>query len=96
MFDEIEDVFPEHSLFDKPKPGNTEKKAWINNLLESNKVPAFWLSNRVHHIDSAFLRRFDYVLEMPAPTNRMREQIFINYLNDVPVNERKYSARPFY
>jgi len=87
MFDEIEDVFPETNMFGKPAPGNTEKKAWINRLLESNKVPAFWLSNRVDQIDPAFLRRFDYVLEMPSPTNRMRKQIFARYLDDVSVSE---------
>jgi len=87
MFDEIEDVFPESNMFGKPEPGNTEKKAWINRLLESNAVPAFWLSNRVYQIDPAFLRRFDYVLEMPAPTNRMREHIFAGYLGDVSVSD---------
>jgi len=87
MFDEIEDVFPEVNLLRESKPGNTEKKAWINSLLESNKVPAFWLSNKVEQIDPAFLRRFDYVMEMPAPTNRMREQIFANYLDGVSVSE---------
>jgi len=86
MFDEIEDVFPEMNRFGKPEPGNTEKKAWINRLLESNTVPAFWLSNKVCHIDPAFLRRFDYVLEMPSPTKRMREQIFTTYLEGVPVS----------
>jgi len=87
MFDEIEDVFPESNMFGKPEPGNTEKKAWINRLLESNAVPAFWLSNRVYQIDPAFLRRFDYVLEMPAPTRRMREHIFSAYLDGVSVSE---------
>ncbi|MDQ6959680.1 MAG: ATP-binding protein [Mariprofundaceae bacterium] len=88
MFDEIEDVFPESSMFDKPKPGNTEKKAWINRLLESNQVPAFWLSNKVRHIDPAFLRRFDYVLKMPKPTSRMRKQMFARYLGKLPVSEQ--------
>jgi len=95
MFDEIEDVFPETNMFGKPEPGNTEKKAWINRLLESNAVPAFWLSNRVYQIDPAFLRRFDYVLEMPSPTRPMREQIFADYLGGVPVSEswlKKMSA----
>ncbi|MDQ7010406.1 MAG: ATP-binding protein, partial [Mariprofundaceae bacterium] len=87
LFDEIEDVFPESILFGKPSPGSTEKKAWINRLLESNQVPAFWLSNKVHHIDPAFLRRFDYVLEMPAPTSRMRRQMFMRYLGKLPVSE---------
>jgi len=87
MFDEIEDVFPESSRFEKPRPGNTEKKAWINRLLETNQVPAFWLSNRVEQIDPAFLRRFDYVLKMPKPTSRMRKQMFTRYLGNLPVSE---------
>jgi len=87
MFDEIEDVFPESSDSNKPKPGNTEKKAWINRLLESNQVPAFWLSNKVRQIDPAFLRRFDYVLKMPKPTSRMRKQMFTRYLGNLPVSE---------
>jgi len=87
LFDEIEDVFPESNLFGKPSPGSTEKKAWINRLLETNQVPAFWLSNKVRHIDPAFLRRFDYVLEMPNPTMRMRRQMFTRYLGDLPVSE---------
>jgi len=95
MFDEIEDVFPESNMFGKPEPGNTETKAWINRLLESNAVPAFWLSNRVSQIDPAFLRRFDYVLEMPSPTRPMREQIFADYLGGVSVSDswlKKMSA----
>ena len=62
IFDEIEDVFNgsfmERSVAQK-------NKAWTNQLLENNNVPMIWLSNSVHSIDSAFLRRFDFVFEMP-------------------------------
>ena len=62
IFDEIEDVFNgsfmERSVAQK-------NKAWTNQLLENNNVPMIWLSNSVHSIDLAFLRRFDFVFEMP-------------------------------
>ena len=62
IFDEIEDVFNgsfmERSVAQK-------NKAWTNQLLENNNLPMIWLSNSVHSIDAAFLRRFDFVFEMP-------------------------------
>ena len=62
IFDEIEDVFGgsflERSVVQK-------NKAWTNQLLENNNVPMIWLSNSVSGIDPAFLRRFDFILEMP-------------------------------
>ena len=62
IFDEIEDVFRarffERSVAQK-------NKAWMNQLLENNNVPMIWLSNSVLGIDPAFLRRFDFILEMP-------------------------------
>lgn len=62
IFDEIEDVFNgsfmERSVAQK-------NKAWTNQLLENNNVPMIWLSNSVSGIDPAFLRRFDFVFEMP-------------------------------
>ena len=62
IFDEIEDVF-NGSLVDRSVA--QKNKAWTNQLLENNNVPMIWLSNSVHSIDTAFLRRFDFVFEMP-------------------------------
>ena len=62
IFDEIEDVF-QGGFFTRSVA--QENKAWMNNLLENNSVPIIWLSNSVHEIDPAFLRRFDLILEMP-------------------------------
>ena len=62
IFDEIEDVF-NGSLMDRSVA--QKNKAWTNQLLENNNVPMIWLSNSVHSIDAAFLRRFDFVFEMP-------------------------------
>ena len=62
IFDEIEDVF-NGSLMERSVA--QKNKAWTNQLLESNNVPMIWLSNSVSGIDPAFLRRFDFILEMP-------------------------------
>ena len=73
IFDEIEDVFAS-SLFDRSVA--QKNKAWINQLLENNVVPMIWLSNSVHGVDEAFLRRFDFILEMPElPTQNKAELI---------------------
>ena len=58
LFDEVESVFGREHY---PGPGAAlERKAWINRILETNPVPAIWISNSVD-IDGAFLRRFDAV-----------------------------------
>lgn len=62
IFDEIEDVF-NGSLIERSVA--QKNKAWTNQLLENNNVPMIWLSNSVSGIDPAFLRRFDFILEMP-------------------------------
>ena len=62
IFDEIEDVF-RGSFFGQSVA--QQNKAWMNQLLENNNVPMIWLSNSVFGIDPAFLRRFDFILEMP-------------------------------
>ena len=50
-------------------------KSWTNRILENNKVPAIWISNRVAQIDPAFLRRFDLILEVPIPPPGVRQQM---------------------
>jgi SpoVK/Ycf46/Vps4 family AAA+-type ATPase len=84
LFDEIEDVFPTPGQ--KPE-GKGLDKAWVNRLLETNSVPAFWLSNRIWQIDSAHLRRFDYVLELRPPPRSIRQRILASKLRGMPVAE---------
>jgi len=88
VFDEVEDVFPdEFSLF-----GNTssegKRKAWINQQLEENPVPAIWISNNIEQIDHAFIRRFDFVLELDQPPKKVREKILNKYLADLPISQQ--------
>lgn len=78
LFDEIEDVFPDNNfalLFGGDEQGNTAGKAWINRTMERNPVPALWISNRIHQIDPAYLRRFDYSVQFPTPPLAVRHTI---------------------
>lgn len=77
LFDEAEDVFYEDrfEIFGLHTSAHRHGKAWFNQLLENNPVPTIWLSNRVYGLDSAHLRRFLYVLEIPRPPRAVRRSI---------------------
>lgn len=90
LFDEIEDVFRE-----SPQPAAAQnprnaagKKAWINQTLETNPVPAFWLTNDVEPMDPAIIRRFDYVMELGNPPRNVRQTIIQRYFGQAPVREQ--------
>lgn len=75
VLDEAEDIFQNH--YDSPWAqllGNraTEGKGWTNQLLESNKHPVIWISNKISHLDPAYLRRFAYVMEFQTPPRAQR------------------------
>lgn len=87
LFDEAEDVF-EYNMIPwlGINPGQKgHGKAWINQLLENNPVPTLWLSNRTEGIDSAHLRRFLYVLEVPRPPRSARRNILARELGPAGV-----------
>lgn len=76
LFDEVEDVFDTASrdaLFGQSTAKG--KKAWINRALESNPLPALWLTNSISDIEPAYLRRFDMIVEVPVPPRRRRQKI---------------------
>ena len=75
VFDEMEDVFDDHEVTIGRKSTAQRRKAWLNRMLEGNRVPALWISNSRHGFDPAFIRRFDLVLELPIPPRRQRERI---------------------
>ena len=72
-FDEVEDVFGSRgsSHYD----AGVDNKSWVNRMLEENTVPTIWITNSVHGLDNAFIRRFDMVIELPVPPKPQREQI---------------------
>lgn len=101
LVDEIEDIFPEtpHSYdFDGDSRRASPGKMFINRVLETNPVPAIWVSNVVEHIDKAYLRRFDYSYEMTMPPPSVRRMILKKYLNrfkiDPPILD-KLAQREF-
>jgi len=75
VFDEVEDVFNDGDGFLASKSTAQNRKAWINRILEENAVPTLWLSNSIHGLDRAFIRRFDMVFELPVPPKAQRQQI---------------------
>ncbi|MFA6700086.1 MAG: ATP-binding protein [Thiomicrospira sp.] len=88
MFDEVEDVFPTDnlfSLFGSSRQRSSNSKAWINQLLETNPVPTFWVSNAVRQIDAAYLRRFDIVIELSNPPRSVRRGILTDLFAHLPV-----------
>ena len=70
VFDEIEDVFPFDLgalLFGMSSSETRPAKGGLTRALEHNPIPTIWIANHVHHIDPAYLRRFDYSVEFPVP-----------------------------
>ena len=80
LFDEIEDVFHSGVSYKLDLDfgyGETTRhsKAWFNQRLEQNRTPTLWVTNSLHNIHSALMRRFDMVIEMPVPPRRQRRKI---------------------
>ena len=89
LFDEIEDVFALNLpgfLF--PRRGEPlGGKAWTNQMLEENPVPAIWITNSPRHLDPAYLRRFDYAIEVRHPPRSVRRQLLANACTDLNVSD---------
>lgn len=89
LFDEIEDVFNNAESAKSPQHRNAAgKKAWMNQLLENNPVPTFWLSNAISVIDNSILRRFDLVLHLGYPGRQARADIMRQYFQSQNVSDQ--------
>jgi SpoVK/Ycf46/Vps4 family AAA+-type ATPase len=89
LFDEVEDVFPwEDRAFFGTMGNVSESKAAMNRLMDENVVPAIWVCNHADHIDSAYLRRFDFVLELRTPNRAARRRILDKYLVGTQTSDR--------
>ncbi|WP_018873870.1 AAA family ATPase [Thioalkalivibrio sp. ALJ16] len=89
LFDEIEDVFDARNGWMRvgsrgDRPGG---KAWTNQMLEANATPAIWITNHVGQIDRAYLRRFDYTLELRQPPRSVRRSLLEHTRGDLPVSD---------
>lgn len=76
MFDEIEDVINDEEAL---------PKGWMNQLLENNPKPALWVSNSVHWLDPAYLRRFDMIIEVKPHHGEQAKAHYCQLLNELPV-----------
>ncbi len=66
LYDEVEDIL-------NCEKGRFKNKAFFNETLESNPVPTIWITNNVHSIDSAVVRRFDFAIAMNTPKKGVRK-----------------------
>ena len=77
VFDEAQDVFKgenqQFPFFNLQVVGSG--KGWMNKMLEENITPTFWLTNSVEQMDPAFIRRFDFAIEVPIPPRAQRTKI---------------------
>lgn len=83
LFDEAEDVWAKGN----GSRGDDQKssaKAVINRLIETAPVPVIWISNSVWQIDTAFLRRFDAIVEVVSPPLRSKALILERALPNLP------------
>jgi SpoVK/Ycf46/Vps4 family AAA+-type ATPase len=98
LFDEVEDVFPPataqligalsgNSHDDDERGPAVSGKAWVNQTLENNPVPTMWVCNNIRQIDPAYLRRFQYHLELRNPPAHVRENIVRKHLSGIDVSE---------
>ena len=98
LFDEVEDVFPpispdaaqwlaRHDNGDGAASASVSGKAWVNQILETNRVPVIWITNRIEQIDPAFRRRFQYHLELKSPPPGAREALVRRALEGAAVSE---------
>ena len=95
LFDEIEDVVHNYRNPFIEASQRGRQKAWINNLLENNPIPTFWVCNEVQSFDPAFIRRFDYLLEIQKPRYETRQKIIDRYLKSLPVS-RQFRERLYH
>ena len=98
LFDEVEDVFPQASAQllsalaasshdDDERSPAVSGKAWVNQTLENNPVPTLWICNNIRQIDPAYLRRFQYHVELLNPPAHVRENIVRKHLEGIDVSE---------
>ena len=90
FFDEIEDVFRPREDSPRSQRNNVSgQKAWVNKMLEENSVPAFWVTNHLHILDEAFVRRFDFVLQLDNPPRSVRRRMLEANLADLAVDKAR-------
>ena len=74
VFDELEDLFNDSdSIFGHSAA--QRHKGRMTRLLEENVSPTLWISNSIDCLDSAFVRRFDLIIELPIAPYEQRAKM---------------------
>ncbi|PSF05505.1 hypothetical protein C7H09_14475 [Marinobacter fuscus] len=76
LFDEMEDAF---------RKADDLAKGWFNQMLEENRAPVIWISNNIRAVDPAFLRRFDFIVEIEASGTAREADKLQRTLSGLPV-----------
>lgn len=77
LFDEMEDAF---------RKSDQLAKGWFNQLLEDNQAPVIWISNDIRQVDPAFLRRFDFIVEIQGACGDREASRIEQTLSGLPVS----------
>lgn len=94
MFDEVGEVFSaneHHQYQSSNRKDGSSSKSWLNHLLETNPVPAIWITNDIDNIDDAYLRRFDHSIHIEVPPASVRQKILQKYLGHCAVADSQLS-----
>ena len=81
VFDEAQDLFKNFDLMPflsnaiSRRGKNIQNKGMTNKMLESNQTPVLWITNSIDEMDPAYIRRFDFCLEVPVPPENQRIKI---------------------
>ncbi len=105
LVDEADDILTDchNSYFFFSKKDDEISKLKVNRTLETNKTPTIWISNNIHSMDKAYLRRFTYAINFTRPNKPVLEEIWQKTLkaNNLPCDEKtvkefvtKYSLSP--
>lgn len=83
VFDEAQDLFKNFGANPffvtlSAKGNEKQNKGLTNKLLENNQTPVIWITNSIQAMDPAYIRRFDFCLEVPVPPERQRQKIIEN------------------
>ncbi len=84
LFDEIDSLLVEGFSF-LLDGQSLNLKASVNQILEENPVPAIWIANDIFFAESAFIRRFDIVLNLKVPPRSTRLEILENYFKGIAI-----------
>lgn len=94
LFDEVEDVFGHGAtaflaMFGRASEDSDARlgKSWTNEMLETNPVPTIWVCNDIGAMDSAYLRRFDVVVEFRAPGPAAARQMIGRYFRPGEISD---------